>query len=336
MVLMLIPACDRDSAGPDSASAGASPTSVPSPRPARVVGVDDLDDPDVPRALPKTGRVRGWVKTQPVRVRPADRWDEVIPDADRRAIMKTFKLRRAARCAYTLDEIEVDVLLVEGATPIDAYGLFSVLTRPAGTFMPDDGSVRAVEISGDQVTMSGWQGDAYVRVRAPRTSDDRGEAACRRVFIKILFDLPAADPPLLAQAVSSAGQAESRVWLVRSCSALAEVDHPVLAAIDAPTMDARLGLDGEAVLSIAAVRVADDEPDNLIWLIEYPAPEAAAAAYQRYQSVHTAPADDLDRNTLPFEPKGRFFVGSWTAGAESIAQNLPKLRAALPEATAAK
>ena len=350
VVGLLSPACEKQEPAPGHSPGprGHTPTARRSEAPGRTAanqaetplatrpelgrGVDDRDSPDAPRALPKTSDLRDWVKSEPVRVVAANQLAALVENASLRSLLATFHLRRVARCAYQGKPGTARVLLIEAQTPADAFGIFSVLSPKPGELQPADGSVRATNASATGQTMAAWQGEACLQIEFSGGTGDSGRPECERLFNNIVFNLPAADPPLLLQAIPVDRRRDCQVWVVRSTAALATVRNEVLRKIDPATMDQRLGLTGEAMLSVAAVPVAEDEPPNLIWIVQYADPPAAAVAYQRYQQALVSPVGELDHNTLPYPPKGVFLAGSWTADQESIPNKslLPVLLKALP------
>ncbi len=332
---LILLACRREAPAPSPKSPPGSGTPDTSAAPPdsmvptdHPVGVDDQDDPDAPWALPKTDEIRGWVKTRPVEPVTLDR---LLEDDPRWEAIRTFRIRRAARCAYGLEDTTADVWFIEAAAPLDAFGVFSVLTPQPGQASSADRSVRATDVAATGLVMSGWQGNACVRIRFTGAGGEQIDRARDRLFGRILFNLPAADPPLLMRLIPPDKSAGTKLWVARSLAALAQANQATLRGIDAESMDARLGLTGEAALSVATVPVADDEPDNLIWLVEYQDPAETATAHARYQQALATPESDLDRNTFTLEPKGVFLAGSWTADQESVQNLLPRLREALPE-----
>jgi len=301
----------------------------------RATNMDDQDDPRGPRALPKTDELRDWVKTEPVRVAGPGELDRFMANPALRTALATFPIHQVAHCTYAArnKNTTASVLFIEAATPDDAFGTFSILTPQPGHWNRADGSVRASEISGEGRTVLGWQGKSCLRIIFTGRADAQTSSQCDRLFERILFNIPTADPPLLVRVSPGGKLAGAQLWVVRSTVALGAVSEQGLRQIDPAVMDTRLGLDGNAILSVAAVEVAMDEPYNLIWLVHYPDPAEANAAHKRYQQALRSPASDLDRNTIIDQPKGRFLAGSWTADQESIPHQhlLEELREALPD-----
>ncbi len=293
-------------------------------------GVDAQDDPAAPRALPKSDVLREWVKTKPVRVAGAEAMGELV-GAEAASAARFYKIERAARCGYESAAARADVTLIEAATPEDAFGLFGLMTQSPGELNAVDGSVRAREERDGRVELSAWQGNAFVRVSCEAKAGGEAAESCADPFERIVFDLRSAEPPLLFQAVPAERRGQSRLWLVRTTEALRETEEPVLRGLDAAAMDARLGLDGQAWLSVAAVQVSAEERPNVLWLAEYGDAAAAQAAYARYQKALEAPSNALDGNTMVDEPYGRRLAGSWTADQESLQNFLKSMRSMLAE-----
>jgi|GEM_PF-794712 len=320
-------------AGTQSRSQAANESIQPPQAPPQ--GVDSQDDPDAPRSLPKTSELRGWVKSEPIRVAGVEQLTRFIKNNAQRSTIETFHIRRVAHCAYQNKHGTGRVFLIEAASPADAFGIFSVLNAQPGKLRSADGSIRAARGSATQPVLAAWQGEAYIEVEFTGCSPDNSEdwMACQRLFDAIVFNFPAGDPPLLLQAVPRDRRDACKVWVVRRSSALTVTKNKILKQIRPRDMDRRLGLTGDTTLSVAAVPVAQDEPPNLIWIVKYVNATDATAAYNRYHQALRSPANRLDSMTILDQPKGRFLTGSWTADQESIPGKglLPILRETLPE-----
>ena len=342
---VLLCGCDRnpDQARPETGATGATSAAtqsaadpaLPAETSRRPTGVDRQDDPAAPRALPKTHELHGWIKTEPVQVFPPDRLAEALFATDLADAFGTFRIRKAARCAYRHDSTVAQVLLIEAESANDAFGVFSIMTPRSGVFHPADGTIRVVTRESGAVVATGWQGDIVAQIRCVVQSA-AGEPAlsaeqCEGLLVRILVNGPSAEPPWLLRAILSEKGEMTKVWLVRRTAALTAVGHPVLRQIDPGVMDARLGLNGEVFLAVASVPVAKGERPNIIWLVRYETPADAQAAGQRYQQALQSARGALDANTITDEPKGRFLVGSWTADQESLQNLLPKFRTILPD-----
>ena len=330
---LLMPGCRRDESassstgavGDEQLSAGGTAADDQRPR-----GVDSQDDHRTPRALPKSNDIPGWVKSEPARL---VEFDEVVRGDPTWAGMRRFRIRRMVRCAYDAEEgaARADVLFIEAATPDDAFGIFSLLTRQPGKLSNDGKTMRSIEVTPAGTVMAGWHGWTCVRIEFTGTDVLQDDPAYTSLCDRILFHVPASDDsPLMVGILSRQGLAGTKIWLVRSVAALARSGEKTLQSIDASAMDVRLGLDGNATLSVAAVRVGADEPHNLVWLVHYEDAAQAAAARERYRRALATGEGQLDMNTIITDPKGLFLAGSWTASQESIQNQLPVLGEALP------
>ncbi len=341
VLVLLAGGCRRDEPAPTTTTGPGAPgatapatskapagTSI-SAVPAR--GADADDDLEAPRALPRTMDLQKWVKTQPVRVAAPEDLNRLIEDERQRGILAAFPLKRVASCAYQMGDTTAEVLYVEAAAPEDAFGVFSLLTTKPGTRRRDDNSVRAADVLVDRMILSAWQGCVCLRVAFGPVRGEQTQQECERLFDRILFSVPAADPPLLMRLVPADKQQGARLWQARTTAALRYAENDTLRRLDPAVMDARLGLQGDAILSVAAVPVAGEDRPNVIWLVQYPDAESARAAHDRYHAAVESPEDPVDGNAHPGSAKGRFFIGSWTADQESIQGLLPLLETALPE-----
>ncbi|MHC4441228.1 MAG: DUF6599 family protein [Planctomycetota bacterium] len=341
-VLWALAGCQREQ---PTASETASPvaSTQPAPEASKPVqelpattvsepkGVDSKDDLNSPRALPKSEELREWIKTKPIEVAKGNNLKSIISNRAHLAVLSAYRTKSAARCAYGIKDLAADVLLVEAATPADAFGIFSVMTSKPGQPDQTNRSHQAVEKSPNSQIMHGWQGNTYARAQITGRLDEKAEKACSYLFNRILFNTPATNPPMLVQVIPPAKLEDTKIWVVRNMTVLKGVKNEILQKIDAPQMNARLGLSGEELLSVATVPVEADEQNNLIWLVEYADPNTATVAYNRYQSALQSPSSDLDRDSIVYTPQGKVLFGSWTAGQESIQHLLDQLKSALPE-----
>lgn len=308
--------------------AAGSGTVAAAPQPAEV---DAQDAPDAPRAIPKSHELRGWVKSEPVRMLPIRDLASVVLDSTCRAVLSTFQLERAARCAYQRDGTTAVVLFIEAGKPEDAFGVFSIMTAQPGT-LQTDGMIRAVEVGEGATVASGWQGRVFARVHCTGGAGKSPIAAeCESLLTSILFNVPSAEAPWLLRALQNEKDKKAKLWVVRSTAALAAARQPVFGQVDPAVLDARLGLKGDALLAVAAVQQAPGEPSNLVWLAQYRQAAEAQSAWERYQQALVSAAVGLDANTIVADkPQGPYLAGSWTADQESIQRLLPKLETILP------
>jgi hypothetical protein len=353
-------ACDRDQPKPadKGRNAGVTATSTSGSALSTIVeaGVDKKDDPKYPRALPKTNEVRGWIKTQPIRMAPATRLDELVEDAGKRTAIARFRTKWAARCRYDQQNTSADVLFLQMVTPQDAFGLFSVMTPEPGELVPADRSVRAVEQTDAVLRLTAQQGNVFLTITfRGRVDFEPVRVTCQKLFDFVVFNLPAAEePPLLLQLVPDNQRAATKVWVVRDLGALSHVDNPILHGLNVSEMNARLGLSGDVFLSLAALGataaspgpetrpaakarpgpdtkpVRDAKPGDLIWLAQYPNAETAKAVYERYLAAIQNQPDDLDKRTILMPPRGVYLAGAWTQEPQTTPSLLSQLQDALP------
>ncbi len=327
-VCALIPALAGCERRPDvAAGASAASTRPAEPRSVRPKAADDQDAPHSPRQLPRTGELRGWTKIEPVRLLTPGR-GRLFNDREQNRIASTFRISLGARCAYVNEGLRAEVVFVEGATPEDAFGLFTSLS--IGSLAPKraDGSMVATGQWRGEPAFWGWQGTRFVQVRLSSAAGEPSYDSARPLFERILFSVPAAEPPLLLR-VLPPDIGSLRPWLVRSTTALAFANNATLRSVCNARLDDTLGLDGTAVLSIVAIQ-QEPAAANVLWVVEYPHPDAAAEAARRYTAKLRLTSDGLAVATRVEPPQGRFLLGTWTAGAEVRSPILPRLRAALP------
>jgi hypothetical protein len=333
---------DENAAGTHGTSATSAPVRSTSPEspatapagPDRPQAMDAHDESGAPQAIPHSNQLSDWVKVHAVRVRSPEKVAEIVEDERILALCPLFPLNRVARTVYRKNDTLADVVYIEAQTAADAYGFYSVATKSQGAFSRADGSVRTEEPlnPGDPRDIgrlqAAWQGDACILVRChpadPANADEL--ESCEAVLSKIVFEIPSSDPPLLLFAVPADYRDRSDFWCVRTTRALPMEAHPTLAEVPPEEMDRRLGLNGHVLLHLASVEVGENEQDNLIWVAEYPQPQAASEAYLRYMTAIEANGMSLDTHTLVVEPAGRLMAGSWTAGQESIQRLLPRLK----------
>lgn len=314
-------------------------------------GVDEDDDPAAPRSLPKTGELPNWVKTKPVVILKPDRYAEAIKDQTMVKALSTFQIDRVAICGYENSDVATDVLMIETVTPSDAYGIFELLAKRGGhTVLTADHSVRAMEVGASTWNMLAWQGKMCLRLSFPASAETELNAVAQ-LCNRIVFSVPAADPPLMLRMMSKESATRAKVWVVRKTSALRAASDFKVNGIAAAGLDGRLGLTGQELLWIASVQAVpgsaseesggqDDKPalssltlddsPNLMWVAEYQNPEAAQAAYERYKEAMAGSGTDLDRNTKLEPSQGRFLAGTWTMDLETRLPLLPWLMKSLP------
>lgn len=356
--VLLACACRQEQTpSPPSPSAGESSlkpvaTSRPASPPPGPIAADSQDDPAAPRALPKTGDLAGWTKVIPVRIINAtvpsassSRTDAEVPEARTPSInlFGRLRARRVAVCSYeyTPSQTRTAVVLAEMPTPHDAFGALTLLTAEPNSWDAASGCFMVLESQ----RLLACKANVCVELSLSDMRGDEANQAVHALLKRILFALPTAAPPTMVQAMPTDKLAGTKMWLVRSAnnfhlanqflesrsSKATKLCIEALCKINAYEMDARLGLTGEVLLSVAAVPVGPDEPPNLIWLVQYPDASAAGAAYQRYRQTLASPANDLDANTIIHPPAGSALIGSWSADQESLQNILPQLRERLPD-----
>ena len=196
------------------------------------------------------------------------------------------------------------------------------------------------------VVVTGWQGKVCLLVWASGFSDRERQPSAEQLARRILFSIPAADPPFIMQAIPRTMLADGKVWMVRKTEALKHTALPALARVAAAGLDEVLGLTGSEKLWIAAVGKRTTDPassaapasqpvdtpatTHLIWIVQYADDAPARQAYQRYQQRLGGTVTALDRQTVLREPRGPYLAGSWTGAAESADPLLPVLMDILP------
>jgi hypothetical protein len=326
--------CGRDEASPSAGNADPNQTTGSATGGVYVntqPGADADDDPGQPRALPRTGQVAGWVKTRAVSTAPAGRLADLIKDPDVLAVVKAFQVKSLASCRYNQQITSAEVVFIETASPADAFGLVSVLVPEPAELLPADRSVRAVHVGNADMRMAAQQGKVCVLVDVSgRVETESVRRASRRLMDNILFTLPAADPPLLMQVIPQPQQASTKLWLVRDMTVLAKTVHPLIQRVATRSVNQTLGLSGDATIAIAAVPATEEEPAHLIWLAEYPTPDAAKAAYGRCKATTRPASSSGELHLTVLEPKGSRLAGVWTEQTGTASRLLKSLHDALP------
>ncbi|MBI4579891.1 MAG: hypothetical protein HY718_09325 [Planctomycetes bacterium] len=325
--IALAMACEKQRvAGPSTSVADDGTATAPDEpiEPMTPRSADSRDDPAAPRALPRSSEVQDWIKTEPVRVAPAGQMKSLVDDEELARVLGAFHVERVARCAYQSPYATAQAVLVEASTPTDALGAYSILVPHAGCTARDDGSLLASAKRENQLVVSACQGRVLLQLYCVLGDEEAGAKSCERLAGRTVFSVPAADPPLLAQAVRDVNPEQCDLWLVRTAALLRGLDHPTLRRLNGAELNARLGLTGEAVLSIVSVRQTRESAPLVIWLAEYPTDDAAKAANERYRQAIKDATGGLDQTTLLGSPRGRYLVGTWTAEQET-ARNLVRM-----------
>ncbi len=342
-----------------------SPQEAEPPRPI-LVPADAQDASDAPHALPASGEVPAWVKTEPIRVAVGGEMGRFLPDMAMVEVARTFEGIRLARTTYERQvspqqdpslTCRADVWYFEAGDPLDAFGLFSLMSRRRGlTIRWQDGSAREIRSEQGRRVLLAWQGNACVRIVSEDCpSEDEEADPLVHLLDRIIFYLPAAEPPVLLRALPAEGRRESKVWVVRDPNALRWADDVRVRDLPPAELTARLGLTGEPVLMIASVPIGarqeaapdaepvtrleaapDAEPATrsgeplLIWVVDYPHEQQAWEAYERYEVVVAEGRSARDRATHVLEPVGPFLAGTWSADQENSLAALGELRELLP------
>ncbi|HOQ87233.1 MAG TPA: hypothetical protein PLQ89_16080, partial [Phycisphaerae bacterium] len=319
--------CDRQ---PTTAPASEPQPTATAPEPAPLEPRDADDAPDAPRTMPRSGEVSQWTKTQPIEVAAADRLADFVEDAAVRRVLAGFKFDRLARATYESPQATARVLLAEAKTPADAIGAFSVLSPVSQCTPLVDGSLRASAVHDGRLVLTGWQNNVFVRMDC-QVKDDAGHQSCEALLRRTLFGLPMAEPPLLLQAVKEVPNEGCRFWVVRSAAMLRRQSNPRLDQIDPAALNSRLGLSGEAILTVVSVEQTRGAAPIIIWLAKYPSPADAKAAADRYGQALADNGHGLDAVTHIGQAKGRCLMGTWTADQEAARELVKLLEEALPE-----
>jgi hypothetical protein len=295
------------------------------------LGADGDDDPRHRGALPNTGDVPDWVKTRGIRVVAAENVGSLTQDADMLAAIRAFRVASVASCRYNQEITSAEVLFIQASTPADAFGLLSVLIPNDVQTITADRSIRAVHMGNAAMRMAAQQGTVCVVMDvAGRVDLDGIRRSARRLMDSIMFSLPATDPPLIMQAIAGSQQLSAKVWLVRNLAVLARVEHPLVRRITSDPVGRMIGLAADATLSIAAVPATDKAPACLIWLAEYPTPDAAKAAHGRCKAASRPTGSSRDLHLTVLEPKGSRLAGVWTEQATTTVPLLKNLEDTLP------
>ncbi len=295
------------------------------------IGADGDDDPKHPIALPHTGDVSDWVKTRAIRVAAPENAGSLTQDAGVLAAIRAFRSTSVASCRYNQQITSSEVLLIQAAAPADAFGLLSVLVPNDPQTIAADRSIRAIHVGNAAMRMAAQQGSICVVMDvAGRVDLDNVRQSSRRLMDSIIFSLPAADLPLMIQAIPEPERPSTKVWLVRDLASLAKVEHPLVRRLSRDSADRMLGLGTHATLSIAAVPATDKAPACLIWLVEYRTPGAAKAAYGRCKAATRPASSTRDLHLTVLEPKGNHLAGAWTEQPGTAPPLLKNLHDALP------
>lgn len=288
------------------------------------------DDPDSPIAFPQSEDLQNWAKVAPVRTATPSEAGKLLNEDDLVRLIRTFHTKKVATSTYQHVQGRARVLFVEAQEPEDAFGLFSLLAPQEWAFAPDR-SIRSEKLKDQVKTVYGWQGRSFVRIRLSGPLSKETNGTLDRILDHLLFFAPSEDPPILVRLLPPEKLARSKIWVVRELKALRLADIHPLQDFELATLGERLQLNGQNLATIAAIETPRDDGRNVIFIVRYATSTAAHHAYENYKKAMETDFIPLDKQTLPFEPKGKYFLGSWTAGPESIQGMLLQLRQTLPE-----
>ncbi len=290
---------------------------------------DDRDDPSTPNFFPPSNVISQFVKHEPVRVMRPDELGSVLT-ASEAARIGHFQVRSAAQCAYAMHAVGgtavARVVAIETDDPADAYGIYTCATDALQT-LPVGGATRVDRTGG--LEFHTWQGRQYLRVVCDASTPDVERAVVRLLQYMTARILREDVPPLIQALPSDAARPGER-WLVRHLASLSPSALERAASPEVDTVSRVLGLDGSAVMCIAAYDVPDARRSNVIWLVQYPDAESATSAHERYQQYLAGAAVRSARSTTMLEPRGRYLVGTWTAEEESLQYMMPRVAEMLP------
>lgn len=327
--------CENNSAPPTARTSGPSPPTAPASTEAQVQPAEmSKDDPAAPGWLPKPEEIGGWVRASSVQAVYPGEWHRL-----KNGRMLDAAEALALRCAYSFRYTAAlpqpgcavaDVVLVEGATVEDAFGLAAALTAPNPTHNLV-GSRSCFEDIGDTRVVHGWQGKYYLHVVMKRRGEAAPQVSVERLAAALLRPVPSAEPPELIKCFPLAGQAPGRVWLTRRhLHIFPEAVHRDVLRGSALETTKALGLNADTLMAVVAYSPGEGERLNYVWVVKYPTPQAAAEAVGRYKSIlrKIKPAP-LVQMELPTDPEGqresRYLIGTWTADQESIMHVMPQI-----------
>jgi hypothetical protein len=299
------------------------------PRGNRRASVESKDPPKTPPFIPTSEEVGAWHRDQPAELAETDAVEAFIGSPKRWSLIEPYRPKLVVRAVFRWkgqDDSRAKVELIEVADPLDAIGM--VLAHVRSTDPIKGGHLtRAEDEQGTHFYT--WAGRYFAHVETPSADEGLAEN-CQRLLQKIVFQIPAADPPAWLKLLVTDKWVQGRLAVTRSVKTLArdvEAEWPVP---QPDQLDALLGLNGTATLGVAAYEVMADEPLNYVWLVQYASADDARVAYDRYRAFLKTDADRGIMNTLLSEPRGPFLAGTWTAEQDSIGNNLAGLTAALP------
>jgi hypothetical protein len=306
-------------------------TDTPSTRQTDSLTFRIIDEPNAPAFLPRNNEFGKWVRHSSARVAEAPQISRLIQDSARLDVLAPYQVRRVIACSYRWSDAEMPLIaqveLIEADAPLDALGMLSVHCLAAEDGKP--GVITRVPVN-ETTHFYGWQGTFFAHLWAV-SKDDAFLANCDQFLRKLVFRIPGEEPPLWLSLLPATGRLPNHRWIVRQTASLGGPSARKVPLNDPQRIDQILGLGRETILMVVAYCVPDDEAPNYVWLVCYPTPDDAQAAYRRYKAFLDAGDQPLALNTLIEPAKGNFLLGTWTADQESLLHILPAIRKAVPD-----
>jgi hypothetical protein len=363
---LLLSGCREETqAQPATAAPAAQQPAPPVLRPAASGPAIDpaLDDPQKPPWLPHPRDITGWVRSSNVRVvaiqnqfnghgDPGSGTPDSGPDPTSDAgtvhsrpaalnhphlvrVAPAFSGVRAARCEFDSvapcpPGLHAEVILLEAGSSDDAYGLFTALL-----VQPPDQAVAslssAVEEDGRYERFC-WQGRYTIHVRTQSATTEQARSCIDRLAAGMAEPVPSDPPPLVLSYFPRDQRLPGQELFVRrDLGVLPASVRQLIPGGRHEDTGRLLGLSEGTSCAIVGYDAGPGESPNFVWLVQYPDEQQAADAAARYRSALASmhPPPDV----LLEGPLGRFVVGTWTRGQESlpnmhiiqrIAEKLPK------------
>lgn len=291
------------------------------------------DAPETPGWLPRPRDIVGWQRTGNSTRIDVSRWSDApagLPE-----VSAAYNTRSALELRYASKSpgptgVDARLILVETASPEDAYGMLTAMVQT----IPDRavGTLSATLSEGKRYERFCWQGLYYAHVVATGASNQTAQAAVDRLIAAVVEPVPSADLPTLLAYMPIKNRMPGRTWIIRRSLGVLpeEFQSEVLNRATRETGEA-LGFSPETLTAIVAYEPGDDETPNYVWLTQYPTAGHAAQAMARYKNILRVikPAPQVMMPT----PTGRYLCGTWTAGQESIPTMmiLPQIQDKLPK-----
>jgi hypothetical protein len=338
-LVILISACRQDAARktpPSTAPSGDTAAAVPASAPRPGDAANDLrSDSPAPPYLPAALPQEGWTRREPVRTAQAADLGKLLSPSQK-IWFDHFRLKTAASTTYSWNgegrEVLARVVVLEAASPEDAYGLMSC--QSGSSNLLNVGGETRVE-TGVELHFHCWQGNAYIHLWTDPT-DEKATLQARRLLAHIAGRIPRTDPPALVEAMPRENLKPGRQWLVRNLAGLpsAVFAHP--AGLDLGEVARLLGMSSDTLMCIASYEVPESRRANTVWVVRYPNEQEANEAYERYsRRLAEATSGSPWQSTMLSPPHGPFLIGTWTAEEESIQYMVPRIEELLPAAAGA-